>query len=120
MPLLPSLHYYRRIFSAYLLGGKSHLTFWHETPAANPNATANQLGEYYMLFAEKADYAGAFDSSGVPQLDYHGKIGLQYNPIAIAQYGLVRSRKPSRYVEVGCGWSSLLLKEAQLFVVGHL
>jgi heparosan-N-sulfate-glucuronate 5-epimerase len=85
---LPSLNYYRRIFSAYLLGGKSQLTFWHETPAENPNATTNSLGEYYMLFTEKADYAGAYDSSGVPMLDYHGQIGLQFNPIAIAQYGL--------------------------------
>jgi hypothetical protein len=74
--------------SAYLLGGKSHLTFWHETPAENPNAAVSELGEYYMLFAEKADYKGAYDFSGVPQLNYHGRIGLQYNPIAIAQYGL--------------------------------
>jgi heparosan-N-sulfate-glucuronate 5-epimerase len=85
---LPRPRYYRRIFSAYLLGGKSHLTFWHETPAENPNATAGELGEYYMLFAEKADYAGAYDSDGIPILDYHGRIGRQYNPIAIAQYGL--------------------------------
>jgi len=85
---VPTLRYYRRIFSAYLVGGKSHLTFWHETPTENPNATTAELGEYYMLFAEKADYAGAFDPSGIPQLDYHGHIGLQYNPIAIAQYGL--------------------------------
>jgi len=85
---LPRLSYYRRIFSAYLVGGKSHLTFWHETPAENPNATPGALGEYYMLFAEKADYHGFYDPSGVPQLDYHGKIGLQYNPIAVAQYGL--------------------------------
>jgi len=85
---VPSLRYYRRIFSAYLVGGKSHLTFWHETPTDNPNANATELGEYYMLFAEKADYKGAYDSAGVPQLDYHGHIGLQYNPIAIAQYGL--------------------------------
>jgi hypothetical protein len=85
---LPPLSYYRRIFSAYLLGGKSHLTFWHETPAENPNATAGELGEYYMLFAGKADYAGAYDSAGVPQLDYRGRIGRQHNPIAIAQYGL--------------------------------
>jgi heparosan-N-sulfate-glucuronate 5-epimerase len=85
---LPSLRYYRRIFSAYLLGGKSHLTFWHETPEENPHATTKELGEYYMLFAEKADYRGHYDSSGVPQLDYHGHIGLRYNPIAIAQYGL--------------------------------
>ena len=85
---MPRLAYYRRIFSAYLLGGKSHLTFWHETPAENPRATPGELGEYYMQFAEKADYQGTYDSAGVPQLDYHGKIGLQYNPIAIAQYAL--------------------------------
>ena len=85
---VPTLAYYRRIFSAYVLGGKSHLTFWHETPAENPNVNPTELGEYYMLFAEKADYSGHYDASGVPQLDYHGHIGLQYNPIAIAQYGL--------------------------------
>lgn len=85
---MPRLSYYRRIFSAYLLGGKSHLTFWHETPAENPNASSTDLGEYYMLFAEKADYQGLYDPSGIPQLDYHGQIGLQYNPIAIAQFGL--------------------------------
>jgi heparosan-N-sulfate-glucuronate 5-epimerase len=99
---LPTLHYYRRIFSAYLLGGKSHLTFWHETPTENPQANTIELGEYYMLFAEKADYQGAYDAAGVPQLDYHGQIGLQYNPIAIAQYGLGnynlwrRTNDPSR------------------------
>jgi len=85
---LPHLNYYRRIFSAYLLGRTSHLTFWHETPTANPNSSPTELGEYYMPFTEKADYAGAYDPSGIPQLDYHGHIGLQYNPIAIAQYGL--------------------------------
>jgi heparosan-N-sulfate-glucuronate 5-epimerase len=82
------LQYYRRIFSAYLGPGKSHLTFWHETPQANPAASARQLGEYYMLFAGKADYPGHHDSAGIPMLDYHGQIGLQYNPIAIAQWGL--------------------------------
>jgi heparosan-N-sulfate-glucuronate 5-epimerase len=88
MSLFNRLHYYDRIFRAYLLPGKSHLSFWHETPAANPRATYDQLGEYYMAFAEKADYGGHYDAAGVPMLDYHGRIGLQYNPIAIAQYGL--------------------------------
>jgi heparosan-N-sulfate-glucuronate 5-epimerase len=87
---LPRLNYYRRIFSAYLFGGKSHLTFWHETPTENANASASAtgLGEYYMLFSEKADYQGVYDAAGIPQLDYRGHIGVQYNPIAIAQYGL--------------------------------
>ena len=85
---MPTLAYYRRILSAYVLGGKSHLTFWHETPAENPNINPCELGEYYMLFTEKADYKGHLDAEGIPQLDYQGDIGLQYNPIAIAQYGL--------------------------------
>ena len=82
------LQYYRRIFSAYLVPGKSHLTFWHEKPEENPNASVHQLGEYYMSFTQKADYKGHYDSTGIPMLDYRGKIGLQYNPIAIAQWGL--------------------------------
>ena len=81
-------HYYRRIFRAYLGSGRSQLTFWHEVPEINPRATADRHGEYYMLFREKADYAGHYDASGIPMLDYHGVIGLQYNPIAIAQWGL--------------------------------
>jgi len=85
---MPKLSYYQRIFSAYLLGGKSQLTFWHETPELNPDAPLERLGEYYMVFAEKARYAGHFDDAGIPMLDYRGHIGRQYNPIAIAQYGL--------------------------------
>jgi heparosan-N-sulfate-glucuronate 5-epimerase len=81
-------NYYRRIAAAYLGGGRSQLTFWHETPEANPRADAKQLGEYYMLFRQKADYSGHYDAAGIPMLDYHGVIGLQYNPIAIAQWGL--------------------------------
>jgi heparosan-N-sulfate-glucuronate 5-epimerase len=88
MPFANRLQYYRRIFSAYLGPGASQLTFWHETPQANPSATADKLGEYYMEFLQKADYAGHYDPAGIPMLDYHGQIGLQYNPIAIAQWGL--------------------------------
>ena len=73
MSLAHRLHYYRRIFNAYLLPGKSHLTFWHETPTLNPAMSKEKLGEYYMLFLEKADYAGVHDPSGIHKLDYHGK-----------------------------------------------
>jgi hypothetical protein len=41
-----------------------------------------------MPFSEKADYRGLHDPSGIPMLDYHGRIGPQYNPIAVAQWGL--------------------------------
>ena len=80
--------YYRRIFRAYLTSGSSHLTFWHEIPQANLRAPISQLGEYYMGFEAKAAYPGHYDAAGIPMLDYRGQIGLQYNPIAIAQWGL--------------------------------
>ncbi len=96
------LHYFRRILSAYLGPGNSQLSFWHDQPIVNPNFATGELGEYYMPFLEKADYAGPFDSDGIPLLDYRGKIGRQYNPIAIAQWGLgnfnqfCRSKDPER------------------------
>jgi hypothetical protein len=82
------LHYYRRIFRAYLFPGASQLSFWHDAAEPNPHAQANSLGEYYMTFARKAEYSGPTDADGIPLLNYHGNIGLQYNPIAIAQWGL--------------------------------
>lgn len=82
------LNYYRRLFAAYLLPQKSQLTFWHDVPEVNEGFRPKELGEYYMPFTGKADYRGQYDSDGIPLLDYHGKLGLQYNPIAIAQYGL--------------------------------
>lgn len=88
MSLAARWRYYRRLVPAYLGSGRSHLTFWHETPEINPQAICTQLGPYYMSFLEKADYAGPYDATGIPMLNYRGAIGLQYNPIAIAQWGL--------------------------------
>ena len=82
------LHYYRRLFAAYLTSQRSHLTFWYEVPEVNESFHPGELDEYYMTFTAKADYPGAYDQAGIPLLNYHGKVGTQYNPIAIAQYGL--------------------------------
>ena len=82
------ISYLQRLFSAYLSGKTSQLTFWHGEPEVNENFEPGKLGEYYMPFIAKADYPGFYDDKGIPMLDYHGAVGLQYNPIAIAQYGL--------------------------------
>ena len=82
------LRYWRRVLSAYVGGGHSHLTFWHGTPELNEAAEPGTLGPYWQLFREKADYPGAHDAAGIPMLDYRGHVGLHYNPIAIAQWGL--------------------------------
>src|ERR1051325_8860875 len=102
------LNYYRRILAAYALRKPSQLTFWHETPEVNERALPD-FGEYYIVFREKADYPGPFDNGGVPVLNYHGIIGLQHNPIAIAQYGLANynlylrtgdHRRKSKFINV--------------------
>ncbi len=71
-----------------MIPGKSQLTFWHDRPEINSNSSFAEIGEYYMPFFEKADYPGFHDDRGIPMLDYHGQIGSQYNPIAVAQWGL--------------------------------
>ena len=80
--------YLRRILEVYLFRSRGPLSFWHETPEANLKATYDRPGPYYMVFAGKARYPGPFDDGAIPLLDYRGDIGRQYNPIAIAQYGL--------------------------------
>ncbi len=82
------LDYWRRIASVYLLGAPSAVTFWHEKPAVSEGVDMHSLGAYYMTFADKARYTGPRDEKGVIKLDYHGSIGVRYNPIAVAQYGL--------------------------------
>ena len=86
--MINRLIYWKRIISTYLIQGKSNLSFWHGTPKINNSADYSNLGEYYMEFYSKGDYKGDHDVNGIPQLNYHGDIGLQYNPIAISQWAL--------------------------------
>jgi len=83
------INYWRRVIAAYRKGANSQLTFWHEVPAINKDMDIKDPSTgYYMTFYDKTLYPGPFDGRGIPFLDYKGIIGKQYNPIAIAQYGL--------------------------------
>lgn len=88
MGLKSRFNYWQRVVAAYLVSHSSQSTFWHEKPEVNEAAAIDQLGQYYMTFFDKTRYPGPFDRGGIPLLNYHGKVGQQYNPIAIAQYGL--------------------------------
>jgi len=88
MALFDKLDYHRRIARAYIFRSESQLDFWHDGAEFNPHSPIHTLGEYYMTFGRKAKYGGSHDVDGIPLLNYGGKIGLQYNPIAIAQWGL--------------------------------
>ena len=82
------INYWNRIIKAYLFPTTSQLTFWHGEPEINIIEDYEAPKPYYMKFHYKANYNGHFDKNGIPILDYQGKIGMQYNPIAITQYGL--------------------------------
>jgi hypothetical protein len=88
-PALARLEYLARILRVYARPASGPLSFWYEQPEVNPAARADRR-QYFMRFRGKADYAGPFDADGIPLLDYRGRIGRQYNPIAVAQYGLAR------------------------------
>tara|TARA_Y100000768_G_scaffold388808_1_gene387379 strand:+ start:16502 stop:17473 length:972 start_codon:yes stop_codon:yes gene_type:complete len=85
---LKKLRYWNRIIRAYIFEGNSQLSFWHEKPEASKGFKIESLGSYYMTFHKKADFISCADDNEIPMLDYKGSIGKQYNPIAIAQWGL--------------------------------
>ena len=121
-------HYYRRIFSAYMMGGASQLNFWHDQPQATRNISPSELGEYYMPFIAKANYPHV-DVCGIPKLNYRGTIGWQYNPIAVAQHGLGHHtlfRRTGRHENrdrflIAAGWliRNLERNQAGLYVWNH-
>ncbi len=82
------IRYWNRILYTYLLGTKNNLSFWHGEPELNNDANYKILDQYYMKFYYKANFTGSYDKNGIPQLNYQGDIGVQYNPIAISQWSL--------------------------------
>ena len=85
-----------RLVSVYAQPSRGPLAFWHEEPQVNEESFSGDGSQYFMRFQGKAAYAGPLDEKGVPLLDYRGDIGRQYNPIAIAQYGLARFSRFAR------------------------
>jgi heparosan-N-sulfate-glucuronate 5-epimerase len=118
--------YLGRALQVYARPSAGPLSFWYETP--EPNAAALPAGvvaaglqprlpQYFMRFQGKARYAGPFDEHGVPLLDYRGNIGRQYNPIAIAQYGLSRF---NRWCDTGDGDDRRAWEAAVRWLATHL
>jgi predicted O-methyltransferase YrrM len=87
---------------------------WHER-AMPPgvdwdlDGQLTELRSMSRFFAELADIPDDAPS-GPPA--YHWDNPFWRGADAKVQYGLLRSRKPSRVIEVGCGWSSLLMADA--------
>lgn len=83
--------YLSRIINAYIFKrNDSNLSFWHTPLSVNEleNYDISGVRRYPMNFVAKTDFKNHYDDSGVIMLNYHGTIGLQYNPNAIAQQAL--------------------------------
>lgn len=69
---------------------------------------------------ETAELVGKYvdELRDIPKRQPSGKIEYCWdnnfwnNSDAIVQYGLLRALKPKKIIEIGCGWSSLLMKKA--------
>ncbi|MEF8730759.1 MAG: D-glucuronyl C5-epimerase family protein [Candidatus Accumulibacter meliphilus] len=72
---------------ARYLHPRGAVSFWH-TKIGPIRYDYSTLDDYYIDLRAKTNYAGPFDAAGIPLLDYFGAIGKQYNPCAIAQWGL--------------------------------
>jgi predicted O-methyltransferase YrrM len=87
---------------------------WHDRPL--PAGVEWNLPEQLELARQLAPYARELDDvpwdapSGTPV--YHWNNDFWRGIDALVHYGLIRHLRPARVVEIGCGWSSLLLARA--------
>jgi SAM-dependent methyltransferase/predicted O-methyltransferase YrrM len=87
---------------------------WHERPL--PRGVDWDLEAQLELVRRVAPYV--HELADVPQdmppgpPRYHWRNDFWSGADALIQYGLLRDAKPSRVVEIGCGWSSLLMAAA--------
>jgi predicted O-methyltransferase YrrM len=87
---------------------------WHDRPL--PRGIAWDVDAQFEEVRRISRFLGELDDvpteapSGPPR--YHWNNNFWRGADALIQYCLLRDVKPSRVVEIGCGWSSLLMAEA--------
>lgn len=93
---------------------KANWDLWHERPLPRgiPWDVDAQLDEVRRIspFLSELGDIPQDAPSGPPR--YHWNNNFWRGADALVHYGLLRSVKPRRVIEIGCGWSSLLLAQA--------
>ena len=97
---------------ARYLHPRGAVSFWHTAvgPVRYDYAT---LDDYYIDLRAKTAYGGPYDAYGIPLLDYFGYIGKQYNPCAVAQWGLGSYQ---RWMRGQADYESLFIRAADWLV----
>lgn len=93
---------------------KDNWDLWHERPLPRGiewdiGAQLEEVRRISPFLSELADVPQD-PPPGPP--GYHWHNNFWRGADALIHYGLLRSVKPSRVVEIGCGWSSLLMAQA--------
>ena len=94
---------------------EANADLWNKPPL-EPACIDWRRSEQLALARELSPYIAELSDVPVqPPADgsaFGWKNNFWENADALAHYGIVRARRPRRYIEIGCGWSSLLLKRA--------
>ncbi|MCW0220502.1 MAG: class I SAM-dependent methyltransferase, partial [Prosthecobacter sp.] len=93
---------------------KENFDLWKDRPS--PSSINWNVDEQLAIAEKVGDYVD--ELRDVPQdqrpgtIEYCWNNPMWNNSDALVQYGLLRHLKPNRIVEIGCGWSSLLMQRA--------
>lgn len=93
---------------------KDNWDLWHKRPL--PQGIAwdidAQLDEVRQIAPFLSELEGVPQDAPPGPPRYHWDNNFWRGADALIQYGLLRNVKPRRVVEIGCGWSSLLMAQA--------
>ncbi len=81
-------------------------------PTAIDWNVSTQLETARVVARHVEELRGVPDRHSPGQIEYCWQNDFWNNADALVQYGLLRATQPRRIVEIGCGWSSLLMERA--------
>jgi|KBSMisStandDraft_5_1062788.scaffolds.fasta_scaffold18477_2 heparosan-N-sulfate-glucuronate 5-epimerase len=87
MPSFDHLQVRRLDMIGFRAGRESQRTIWHGT-GVNEQSEVDRIGQYYISFHENAARPLDRDALGIPILKDGRRMGTQYDPMVVAQWGL--------------------------------
>jgi len=87
MPSFDHLQVRRLDMIGFRAGRESQRTIWHGT-VVNEQSEVDRIGQYYISFHENAARPLDRDALGIPILKDGRRMGTQYDPMVVAQWGL--------------------------------
>ncbi len=111
--LLPN-HFYEPVVDVAHVRAKPHTWEERDPPGIDWDvdhqmAVATEVSHY---IDELRDIPETAEPGAQGQIEFHWQNNWWTRADPMVQYGLIRSRKPRHYIEIGCGMSSLIVEKA--------